>query len=407
MMSSRERVRRLLNREPVDRIPNGLGGCETAGLHILAYDTLKDVLGIQDPRNRMYTFMSNAVVEPCVLDAMNGDVIVLQSRMCPARLWGEGSDSEWKEEIFWGKRFHVPKDWHFRTEADGTIWWGEWTKCPPGGIYFDGIPRSKGIDLSAPLPKPMPDEFNPSHDIPDEYLRALENSAKWLYENTEYSICCGEMIHDLQLKPGGLMSWWVRMVQEPEVAHEFLHKACEAGISHVKLLHQAVGKYADMMMLADDIGDVSGVTIGPDLWREIYKPHYKRLFSEWHKLTNMKVSLHSCGSISDILGDLIECGLDVINPLQISSQRMEPEYLKQNFGDQIIFYGGVFDAVQTPPSTPPEVVYETVKQNIMAFSKGGGYLFAGVHNIPGDTPKEHIKAILAAYENCAKNPDCL
>jgi len=340
-------------------------------------------------------------MEPSVLDAMAGDIILLDSRMCPARFWGNGSEEEWKEEIFWGKKFQTPKAWNFRTEADGTIWWGEGRKCPPGGIYFDAVPPppNQRISLDAE-PKPTPDGYHPSHDISDEWLRRLEEEARWLYENTDYSITCGEMITDLQLKPGGIRAWWMRLVDEPEIAHEFLTKACDAGISQLKLLNQAVGKYADSLMIADDMGDVRGVTIGPDLWREIYKPHYKRLFTEWHKITKMKVSLHCCGSIYDILADLIECGVDIFNPVQISAQGMEPEKLKAEFGDKIIFYGGCFDAVQTPPHTPAEVVYDTVKKNIEAFSKGGGYIFAGVHNIPGDTPESHLHAMLDAYNDC-------
>ncbi len=153
-------------------------------------------------------------------------------------------------------------------------------------------------------------------------------------------------------------------------------------------------------MIADDMGDGNGVTIGPDLWREIYKPHYKELFTEWHKITDMKVSLHSCGSVAEILGDLNECGIDIFNPVQISARGMEPEKLKAKFGEDIIFYGGCFDSVNLPPSTPAEIVYKKVKKNIEVFSDGGGYIFAGVHNIPGDIPVTHLEVILKAYNDC-------
>jgi uroporphyrinogen decarboxylase len=398
MLTSRERIRNLLAGKPVDRIPNGLGGAETAGLHLLAYERLKKVLGVDDPRNRMTTFMTNALVEPSVLEAMEGDVILLSSRMCPSRFWGPGSERAWKDVTFWGHTFQVAADWTFRHDPDGTIWWEDrnW-KCPPGGIYFDPVPSGVELDQNE---QPTPDDYCPSHDLPDEMLRNLEESARWLYTHTNYSITCGETITDLQHKPGGSVAWWMRLLEEPQIAHEFLHKACEAGLSQLKLLDQAVGKYCDMLMIADDIGDVRGVTIGPDLWREIYRPHYRRLFGGWHETTRMKVHLHSCGSIYDILDDLIECGVDVLNPVQISARNMEPERLKTAFGERIILCGGCFDAVQTPPHTPVEVVYETVKRNIAALSRGGGYIFAGVHNIPGDTPKAHLQAMLQAYRDC-------
>ena len=170
------------------------------------------------------------------------------------------------------------------------------------------------------------------------------------------------------------------------------------------MVDQAVGKYCDIMMIADDIGDMRGVTIGPDLWREIYKPHYQRLFAGWHEITDMKIHVHSCGSIIDVLGDLVECGVDILNPVQISARGMAAERLKAEFGDRLIFYGGAFDAVQTPPSVPAEVVYEATKRNIETLGSGGGYIFAGVHNIPGDTPASHLRAILQAYRDARAYP---
>ena len=244
-----------------------------------------------------------------------------------------------------------------------------------------------------------PDDFRPSPDIPDEKLRAMEESARWLYENTDFSIVCGEMPEDLQLAPGGMMNWWMMMASEPETAHEFLHKACQAGISQFKLLNEAVGKYADITMIAHDMGDSRGVTVGPDLWREIYKPHYMELFQSWHSISAMKICLHSCGAIGEILGDLIECGADIINPVQVSATGMEPAKLKKRFGDRVIFYGGAYDAVLNPVELPAETVYENVKRNIGVLGENGGYIFAGVHNIPGNVPESHIQAILAAYRD--------
>ncbi len=400
-MNSRERVNRLLNRQPVDRIPNGLGGCETTGLHILAYDKLKKVLNIKDSANRMYTFMTNAVVEPSVLQAINGDIITLNSKMCPSHLWGSDSRFAWKDISFWGKQFQVPVSWNFKIEDDGAILWEDinW-RCPAGGIYFDPDPTTNITDLFNVETLPSLKDYNPPMDFSDEKLRALEKAACWLSQNTEFSICCGETIEDLQIQPGGTIAWWMLMAQEPDIAHEFINKACEASLSQLVLLDQAVGKYADILSIAHDFGDSRGITIGPELWRKIYKPHYKKLFTEWHKITDMKINMHSCGAISNILEDLIECGLDIINPIQISAMGMEPERLKKSYGDRLIFYGGCFDAVQTSSQTSDELVYNTVRRNIEILSKDGGYIFSGVHNMPGDTPESHIKAVLNAYNDC-------
>ena len=403
-MTPRARMKKFFAREPVDRIPNGLGGCETAGLHNLAYDKLKRILGVTDRKNRLCTFMNNAIFEPSVLDAMEGDIILLASRMCPSRFWGPGADAQWKDLHIWDTTLQVANEWDFRKDPDGAWWWGG-SKCPPGGFYFDSPAPSEVARVFDAAEPPSPDDFNPGHEMGEEWLRRLEEDARWLWENTDFCIACGETIHDLQLRPGGTQAWWMRMVREPEACHAFLSKAVDAGLAHLKQLDQAVGSYCDLLMIADDIGDVRGVTIGPELWREIYKPHYKRLFTEWHNITKMKVALHCCGSTADILEDLIECGVDVYNPVQISAGGMDPGVLKQRFGGRIIFYGGVFDSVLLPPPTPADAVYEAVKKNIETFSRGGGYLFAGVHNLPGDLPEAHLRAMLAAYTDCRDNPE--
>jgi uroporphyrinogen decarboxylase len=391
-------MRRFLNGEPVDRIPNGLGGCETAGLHNVAYHRLKRVLGVEDPRNRVCTFMNNAVFEPSVLDAMKGDIILLGSQMCPSRFWGPDAAREWKPLHMWDIDLQVAEPWEFRQDPDGTWWWGK-NMCPPGAFYFDPpAGQQVGVNFDN-LKNPSPANFNPSHDLPETLLKRLSEDAKWLHDNTDYCISCGEMIRDLQLQPGGTQSWWMRMVTEPEACHEFLDKAVEAALSQLRQLHDAIGSTCSILGIAHDMADTRGVTIGPNLWRHIYKPHYKRLFTEWHKITGMKVNLHTCGSMIAILDDLIECGVDLYNPVQISATDMDPETLKSSFGDRLIMYGGVYDAVSLPITAEPDLVYETVKRNIEIFSKGGGYIFAGVHNLPGDLPQSHIEAMLNAYED--------
>jgi uroporphyrinogen decarboxylase len=400
IVTPRQRMKAFLSGGSVDHIPNGLGACETVGLHNVAYDRLKRVLRVQDPANRVITFMFNAIFEPSVLDAMEGDCILLGSGMCPSRLWGPDARKEWKDFEIWGTTIQIPLDWTIRKDPDGSYWWNDTSKCPPGGLYFDP-PAGSGIGIEfADSDPPSSDDFRPSHELPEPLLHRLREQAQWLHENTEYCIVCGEMIHDLQLQPGGTQAWWMRMVEEPNACHAFLDKAVDAALAQLQQLHAAVGEYCEILGVGHDMGDNRGITIGPDLWRDIYKPHYKRLFTEWHRITDMKVNLHTCGSIVDILDDLIECGVDILNPVQISARGMSPEVLMERFGDRVIFLGGALDSVQLPPTTPPDVVYDQVKHNIQVLSRAGKYMFAGVHNLTGDIPEQHLAAMIEAYRDC-------
>lgn len=397
-MTSRERVRAVLNGSIPDRVPNGLGGCETCGMHILAYDRLQNVLGAKKMPPRLDTFMTNAVFEEDVISKMEGDIILLASpNMCKSPLRGNVSD-QWKQETLWGKTFSVSVKDSFRKNDDGSIVWetaGN-TVCPPGGFYFD---HNAPTDLTRDFDVPDPDTFHPHDTLSDEMLRNLENEAKRLYEETDLSICLGESITDLQVAPGGMIGSMVLMLEEPEIMKALIDKCADAGLKQIELLDQAVGKYADILSVAHDFGDNRGVTIGAKLWREIYKEAYQKFFSGWHKRTSMKINLHSCGSIDAILPDLIECGADIINPIQTSAKDMNAEYLKEKYGKDVIFWGGGYDAQLISADAAYEEVYASVFRNVKTLAEDGNYIFSGVHNLPAEMSETHIKAMLDAFKD--------
>lgn len=410
-MTSRERVRFVLAGKKPDRIPNGLGATINTGMHLLTYQRLARLCGVEDHAPRMMSFEANALPSIPFLRAVQADMVSLGIKITPARFWGPQSDGDWKEERLWGHGVRIPRQWTLSTDAGGNSWidgfrWdpivfnvplpraGCRLLCPSGGRYFDPV----ALPGSPENADPTPDDYHPPRDFPDEMLRGLEESARWLHENTPYSIVCDEMINDLQLTPGGQERWWMRMLSEPQTVHDFLDKACEAGLSQLRLVDQAVGKYADMHLVAHDFGDLRGVMMGPGLWREIYKPHFAKLFGEWRRISRMKVAMHSCGSIAEILDDLVDCGLQVINPVQISAANMDPGRLKERYAGRLVFYGGSYDAVACPVDTPAEAVHDFVSRNIRTLSRGGGYIFAGVHNIQPNVSDAHLRAILDAFK---------
>ena len=336
-MNSRERVHAVLNHQLPDRVPNGLGGCETAGLHVIAYDNLQKLMSVEQKPARVDTFMMNAVFEEPVIRAMDGDLILLASpNMCKSDLRGD-ADGQWKEQKLWGKTFSIPVQDYFSVNSDGYLVWDSCggVICPKGSYYFD---QNEAVDLMAEIEVPDPEQFHPRDTIEEKTLRNLENAAKKLYEETDLSLCLGESITDLQVAPGGIIGSMVLMMEEPDVMRALLSKCVEAGLKQIELLEQAVGKYVDILSVAHDFGDNNGVTIGEELWRDIYKPFYKQFFQGWRSITNMKINLHSCGSIASILGDLIECGVQIVNPVQTSAAGMSAEALKQRFGKDVVFW---------------------------------------------------------------------
>lgn len=396
-MNSRQRVRAVINGKIPDRIPNGLGGCETAGLHVLSYDKLQSILKIPKIPPRINTFMTNAVFEIEAIKKMEGDIILLASpRMCKADLWSENYENQWKKQVLWGKELRIPSSEVFINKPDGGVIWetaGN-IECPSGSYFFDS---SMATDFLADFDFPSPDDYNPSHELPYEMLRNLEETAKKVYNETELSICLGETITSLQYKPGGMIGSMIFIKEKPDQMREFMQKAVDSGLAQLKLLDQAVGKYVDILSIAQDMGDNRGITIGQNTWRDIYKPFYKQLFQGWRKITDMKINLHSCGAIHEILGDLIECGMHIYNPVQISGNGMDAKGLKEKFGNDLVFWGGGYDAQQNSINDSYETVYKRISETIRIFGNKGGYIFSGVHNLPPDVPETHLKAMLDAW----------
>lgn len=396
-MTSRERVNKVLNHEIPDYLPNCWGGCETAGLHVLPYQELVAALGLPSRAPRVDTFMFNAVMDQDVLLKMQGDMLLIASpRMCARPLRAKEG---WIKHSLFGTEIELTDNYSLEHTPEMSYLLNNgvrFARCPIGGTYYDTIPEGDMFDFED---VPDPADYNPSHDIPDEKLRELENIAKTAYETTDFALSLGETITDLQLTPGGMLGWYEALLNDPEITDEYLSKTVDAALDQITLLDQAVGKYCSVMCIAHDLGDSRGVTMGAPLFRSRYKPHYKRLFHGWHERTKMKIDMHSCGAISEILPDLLECGVDVLNPVQLSADNMSPENIRSLVGDKMVLHGGAFDCIQTPPDTDPDVVYNQIKQNIAALAADGNYLFAGVHNTAATTPRSHIEAALRAYQD--------
>jgi uroporphyrinogen decarboxylase len=367
----------------------------------MAYDRLQEMLGLSRKPPRLDSFQANAVFETEVIEKLKIDILLIASpKEIGTPLRGKNIAKYWRDQELWGKVFSVPVKEKFTTLQDGSIVWETMHGyvCPPTSWYFDD---PKGSNFLEEYTFPDPDEYNPPDSFDEEFLRDLENTAKKLYEETEYALSLGDTINGLMYYPGGRLQAMILMIENPGLMRAYLEKALDASLKQIVLLDQAVGKYIDILNIPQDFGDNRGVMIGEELWRDLYKPYYYKLLRGWHERTSMKSNLHSCGSIEKILGDLIECGLDIYNPVQISAFNMASESLKERFGDKLVFWGGDYDS-QMMKGKSAEEVYEHVTHNLRVLKKGGGHIFSGVHNLPADMSEEHLKAFLEAYkDNCA------
>jgi len=145
-----------------------------------------------------------------------------------------------------------------------------------------------------------------------------------------------------------------------------------------------------------DFGTQNSVFCSVASFRELWFPYYKQLNDWIHRHTNWKVFKHCCGSAERFIDSFIECGFDILNPVQCSAAGMAPEHLKAKYGDRITFWGGGVDTQQTLPFGSPQEVREQVLRRCEIFSPGGGFIFNAIHNVQAGTPVENIVAMIDA-----------
>ena len=195
-----------------------------------------------------------------------------------------------------------------------------------------------------------------------------------------------------------LDEWMCMLMVEKETAHEMMGRYVDATIRCMALYHQAVGDRCVAWGIAsDDAGTQRSELISPGLFVEMIQPHYRRLCDWVHSHTPWKTFLHSCGCVYDYIEPWIEAGVDILNPVQISAAKMEPERLAGEFGGRIVFWGGGCDTQRVLPFGSPEDVRRHVKRNLEVFgASSGGYVFTQVHNVQANVPVENVEAMLTA-----------
>jgi uroporphyrinogen decarboxylase len=206
----------------------------------------------------------------------------------------------------------------------------------------------------------------------------------------------------------GLPSWlrgtenfYADLALEDEKAIRLLDRILEYYKTLIDYIMAELGDLVDIVKFADDMGSQESLLMSPDTYRNIIKPHQAELYAYVKKKYNKKILLHCCGAIRPIIGDLIEIGVDALNPVQISANGMVPAELKAEFGDRITFWGGGVDTQSVLNMAAPDEVKRQVKQNLECFKPGGGYVFAQVHNIVPGVPLDNILAMYEAYRECA------
>ncbi len=205
-------------------------------------------------------------------------------------------------------------------------------------------------------------------------------------------------IYEISSSLRGTADYLVDLALNPAYAESIAERVLEEHhIPFYTLLLQQAAPYCQMVMISDDLGSQQGLIFSPRTFRQIFKPRLKRLIEHIHSLADVKVYMHSDGAVYDLIPDLIEIGVEGLNPVQYTARGMELERLKRQFGKDLGFFGGSLENESLSYSTPQEV-RRIVAETIKILAPGGGFLFASIHNITPEVPPENI---LALFETAA------
>lgn len=193
------------------------------------------------------------------------------------------------------------------------------------------------------------------------------------------------------------------LVANPKFAEAIMDKMVEFYFGYWEEIRPLVGRYVQIIKMGDDLGGQDGSLIGRELYRKMIKPRHKEIFSFIKKRTDAKLYLHSCGAIYEFIPDIIECGVHVLNPIQVSAEGMDTKRLKQEFGDRLSFWGAIDTQSILPFGTPVDVEQE-VKRRIGDLASGGGYVLSSMHNIQANVPPENIVAMFEAARKYSEYP---
>lgn len=413
-MNSRDRILAAIEHREPDQVPVDMGATPSSGISAMAYGNLKNYLGIQEGHTRIYDVVQQlAQPETIVLDRLGVDAVDAGRAFNTA-------DSDWYDvQTADGQRAQYPAWFQPRQCEDGS--WSaqladgtEIARMPAGGAFFDQslFPwlDSYPDDLRGALPDAMGKVLwaamvhSPwDHAGEDGFWEELRQRTIKLRESTDRAlvIVCGCNLFEWGTFLRRMDNFLMDLFIDQHNVERLLDALMEVHLATLEKVCDAVGDVCDILRFGDDLGMDSGPFMPPDMYRKLFKPRHSQLCDYVHKHSKMKTYLHSCGSIYQLMPDLIEAGYDVINPVQTNCVDMEPERLKKEFGEDICFWGGGCDTRAVLNRATPAEVKKHVLKRLEILAPGGGFVFNTVHNILPEVPPENIMAMFEAIDEFA------
>ena len=383
-MNSRERVMATLNHEEPDRVPIDLGGSAVTTIATTTYAELRRHLGLQErPVRVMEIVQQVAYVDDDMLDAIGVDVVPVFANE-PSR----------NSAIF-----HTESDGAttFKDEFGATLF------KPADGFYYDwrGFPLTEpSLDALAAMPWPDPADPARYKGLRERVKAMRASSSRALFSIAP----CGHDLLNQLFRVRGMEEGMMDLLINEEFAEAFLERLTDTIITAQELFLDEVGDLVDVHFTADDLCGQTGPLISPEVYRRMIKPRWARIISAIKAKTKAKILYHGCGAVEEFISDLLEIGVDILNPVQVNAKGMDSANLKKKYGKRLSFWGGGCDTQNVLSRGTPQEVRAEVKQRILDFAPGGGFVFNPVHNIQPGVPVENIAVMFETVKKFGTYP---
>ena len=376
-MNSRTRVVQALDHQEPDRIPFDLGGTGLSTIHVTAYENLRRHL-------RLPKIEPEVAFVPEQLVRVNEDLAQRLDADVRPVLPGAASSFEYI----------------FRDEGDYEAYTDEWGigwRMPvDGGFYYDMYhhPLAAADSLEEMKAHPFPGPLDDGRFAP--LLAQAEAAAAAGKAVALAGPCAG--IAEVYSWLRGYEEYYIDLALNQSWVAYMLDRLVEFKSAYWERALSEIGHLVDVVVEADDLGGQNSTLMSPRTYRELIQPRHQRLFSFIKGQAPVKVFYHTCGAVRSLIPDLIDAGIDILNPVQISAAGMDLHELKQEFGKDLVFWGGGVDTQQVLWTASPGEICDHVRKNIDALAPGGGFVFAAVHDIQANVPPENIMAMWEAWQ---------
>jgi hypothetical protein len=419
-MTSKERLKATLSHKDTDRITIDFGATPVTGVHVLTIKNLREYYGLQRiPVKVTEPYQMLGEVDPELMEVLGVDIVGLNPR---TNIIGFESKN-WKEfRMWWGQDVLVPGDFNTTTDSKGDLLLypaGDKSappsaRMPSTGYFFDALIRQEPFDEATLTIDDNLEEFKPISSDDLEYWRSqiesVKNSGKGIVANFG-----GTALGDIALVPAPFLKypkgirdieeWYMSPLLRPDFIKELYERQTDIAVENLKKLFTITGNLVDVIYLCgNDFGTQHSTFLDLSGFREFYVPYYRKMTDWIHKNTDWKVFKHSCGAVEPLIQGFIEAGFDILNPVQVNADRMDPAMLKEKYGDRLVFWGGGVDTQKVLSFGSPADVRKQVHELCSIFSKHGGFVFNTVHNIQATVPVENIAAMIETVRKFKTDP---